>query len=142
MKMFPLLALLDSAITPVESKIHLASSNGETNPLEVFFEGGFEAWQARQSKKNFQRKYVVSLIALPETGQWLFAGCFSSHGCREMEVPNKYWYELTRRVGTSEMEGRLLVDFQRNGRQSYLNAETWAENMFVAGIRLEGGPIS
>jgi hypothetical protein len=74
MRLFDLLRTLDSEIDTVRCKIHLACSNGIDDPLQVFLAGKFDEWQAWQTKRNFERPLVLSLIALPQPAQWLFAG--------------------------------------------------------------------
>ena len=78
MKLFDLLQTLDSAIEPACCKVHLACRNGVENPLDIYFAGNFDEWQAWQSKQNFQRPLVISLIALPQPSQWLFVGVYDS----------------------------------------------------------------
>ena len=75
----------------------LARWNGIDDPLHVYFEGRFEEWQAEQTKKNFERPLVVSLIALPAPHSWLFAGVHDSQGCRWDATTRRADYNLTRR---------------------------------------------
>lgn len=63
---------------PAKSKLHLATPDGTDEPLDVFFAGDFEAWQSRQSKKNFEGDFIGSLIKLPGLDRWFFAGCCTS----------------------------------------------------------------
>lgn len=137
MKLFQLLTALDPSLQPRDCKIHLAVWNGIEDPLHVYFEGRFDEWQSWQTKKNFQRPRVVSLIALRGTHRWLFAGTHDSTGCEWVAREELFQYRLTRRQQTDELDGRLLVDFTRTGRQSYLRAENWVDVMQVAEIRAE-----
>ncbi|WP_345552549.1 hypothetical protein [Microbulbifer aestuariivivens] len=82
MKLFELLSLKFPELGHENCKIHLAVWNGEHNPIDVFLAGNFEEWQRWQSKRNFERKYIISLIQLPGIDRWLFAGCYRSLGCR------------------------------------------------------------
>lgn len=66
-------------IRPEDVKVHLAVWNGHDNPLDLYFDGSFQEWQEHQNKKNFQRKYILSLIRLAGENQWLFAGVYISH---------------------------------------------------------------
>lgn len=56
---------MDAEIVPRDTKVRLATWNGKENPLDVYLAGGFEDWQCRQARRNFERDFVVSLIALP-----------------------------------------------------------------------------
>ncbi|MCT8858062.1 hypothetical protein K5M76_22695 (plasmid) [Shewanella xiamenensis] len=71
MELFTFLKSVSDEIIPELSKIHLAGWNGSENPLDVFLAGEFEEWQSWQSKQNFNREYIVSLIQLPEPDTWL-----------------------------------------------------------------------
>ncbi len=136
MHLFHLLQSCDATITPARCKLHLACWNGSEDPLDVYFAGGFEAWQASQTKKNFGRELVVSLIALPEPNRWLFAGV---HRVLDVEqLPNtQFRYSTARCKVASEFDGRLVIAFRRSGRQSYLRAERWAADLVVAELRAE-----
>ena len=35
--------------------------------------GDFDEWQTWQTRRNFEREFVLSLIQLPERNKWLFA---------------------------------------------------------------------
>ena len=133
MKLFDLLQTLDSALDPTCCKVHLACWNSVENPLDIYLAGNFDEWQAWQSKQNFQRPLVLSLIALPQPSQWLFAGVYDSLGSQPGE--GGYRYELRRRSATDELDGRLIVAFSRPGRQSYLRGERWLDQLLISEIR-------
>ena len=80
MKLFELLTLKETLLSPSSCKVHLAVWNGEDNPLDVYLAGNFEDWQKWQSKKNFEKKYIVSLVQLPGSDRWLFVGAYYSLG--------------------------------------------------------------
>lgn len=137
MRLFQLLSLLDANVTPDQAKVHLAGWNGTDHPLDVYLAGKFEEWQRWQSKRNFGRKYVVSLIATEKPHRWLFAGV---HVSGEPEPKNggvEYRYPLEELASCTELNGRLIVAFERSGRQSYLDAENWADGLDVAELRPE-----
>jgi len=140
MKLFDLLRALDSEIDPARCKIHLACSNGINDPLEVFLAGDFDEWQSWQTKRNFERPLVLSLIALPQPAQWLFAGVHDAVGSEQGGCG--FRYELRRRDATDEFDGRLVVSFKRPGRQSYLLAERWATQLAIVEIKPERMRIS
>lgn len=137
MRAWDVLAALDHSLTPSQTKIHLAGHNGTENPLDVYRDGRFQKWQAGQSKKNFERPYVVSFIELPEAHQWMFAGAYSSEGCGKPNRDGWYTYALRERRQCKELDGKLVILFERPGRQSYLNAEKWIEQITLSYIRAE-----
>lgn len=137
MRLFQILQLLDDQVLPERCKVHLAGWNGKEDPLDEYLAGGFDDWQSWQTKKNFERPFVVSLIALPRTGDWLFAGVHNSEGCEWLEEHGMHRYRLSRRPGLNELDGRLVLRFERPGRQSYLLGENWSQAIEVAEIRPE-----
>jgi hypothetical protein len=143
MRAFDLLALSDRNLVPEKCKIHLATvpPSGE-NPLELFRAGQFEEWQRTQTKKNFPRDIVVALIDLPESHRWLFGGAYTVKGCAPANHRGKdvVRYDLRELASCRELKGRLVVAFRRPGRQSYLNAESWTNDLRVAEVLAE--PLS
>lgn len=137
MRIFDLLRLLEPLLTPQDTKIHLATSDGRENPLTLFQAGEFPEWQTRQTKKNFERPYVVALIALPQADHWLFGGAFAAEGCEWHEAISYHIYHLTELPACHELTGRLTACFRRPSRQSYLNAENWWEQIRLDAIREE-----
>mgnify|MGYP001469427237 CR=1 FL=1 len=70
-------------------KIHFAiGSKRKDEPKNEFILGTFEEWQQIQTKKNFNRKYVISLIWVEEN-KWMFAGVYEVNG----EPYNKHWFD-------------------------------------------------
>lgn len=134
MLLFEVLALHFPDIAPRRTKLHLATWNGEDNPLDVYFAGDFEEWQSRQAKKNFERDFIVSLIKLSGRDRWLFAGSYRSQGRSRVEHPTwPHWsYKTTEIEETSALSGRLVVGFKRSGRAAYLNADKWAPKLVVS----------
>ena len=134
MRIFDLLALMDSSVTPETTKVHLATWNGEDNPLDVYLSGKFEEWQRWQTNRNFQKPLVIALISLPAQNKWLFGGAYSSSGHEWLDNYKCYYYQLTELPACAEMNGRLIVHFERPGRQSYLNAERWNDKIMLSEI--------
>lgn len=129
-----LLRLMDPEVTADRSKVHLATWNGEEDPLDVYLQGRFDEWQKWQYRRNFGRGFVISLIKMSGVNRWLFAGVHNSNGC---EAPNErglHYYHLHERPGCAELHGRLVIEFARSGRQSYLNADGWVDRMYVGEI--------
>lgn len=137
MHLFQLLNSLDDKLTPKRCKLHLACWNGKDDPLNVYLAGKFDEWQEWQNRKNFEREIVVSLIALPRSERWLFAGTHDSLGGHWQAKHAGYRYELRRRPQTDELDGRLVVAFKRPGRQSYLLGDKWDKMLQVSEIRPE-----
>jgi hypothetical protein len=142
MLLFQLLQSLDADLAPSLCKIHLACWNGTEDPLDEYMAGTFDSWQANQSKRNFQRDFVISMIALPTPQRWLFAGAHNSDGCEWSEERGYFIYRLTRRPGPDELDGRLVVSFTRTGRASYLLGENCAPGIQLAELRPEKLTIS
>jgi hypothetical protein len=127
-------ALMDSEVTPRNTKIHLATWNGKQNPFDVYLAGEFDDWQRWQTKRNFERRFVMALIGLRGVERWLYAGIYESKGCDWIESDNMYYYRLQERASCSEFDGRLVAKFARPGRQSYLNMDKWADQVLVGEI--------
>ena len=142
MKLFQLINSLDPEISPTRSKIHLAVWTGHTNPLDHYFSGDFDEWQTWQKRQNFEREFVLSLIKLPEPSKWLFVGIFDSQSSVWDESEQFYIYSLYRRATLNELEGRLIVHYERKGRQSYRNAEMLIDAMTISEYRPEKMSIS
>lgn len=144
MLLFPTLRMFDGNITADQCKIHLASLNdiGE-KPLDVYFAGKFDEWESRQTRKNFELDWVVSLIQLPMPHRWLFAGVQDKIDFR----PNpgypsdgdkiKFLYTLKPHGATKSLTGRLVIAFDRSGRNSYRNAERCEKALEIVAYRAE-----
>jgi len=137
MKLFDLLGLLSPTLSAADCKLHMAVWNGEEHPLDVFLAGDFEEWQRWQSKRNFERRYVVSLISMPGTNNWLFGGLYERMGIEYKKEANYYYYDLEQVKDCAELAGRLVVKFGRKFRQSYLLADRWSESISVSELKPE-----
>lgn len=134
MELFKFINLIDERLKPETVKIHLAGWNGEDNPLDVYLAGDFEYWQSFQTKKNFEREYIVSLIQLPMQNQWLFAGSYTSCDVEYNEEFKCYKYKTRESLETQYLSGRLVVHFKRSGRASYLLADNWPNEFYISEI--------
>lgn len=134
MRVFDLIRLMDGSIKPEATKIHLATWNGEENPLDVYLAGRFPEWQSRQTKRNFEKPFVISLVALPAPNKWLFCGVHDAAGAEWNEQKSAYYYAMAERAACAPMTGRLVVHFARPGRQAYLHAERWADQLILSEI--------
>lgn len=135
MRIFDLLKLMEPTITPNDTKIHLATWNGEDNPLDVYLAGDFPEWQRWQTKRNFEKPFVVALIALPSPNKWLFGGAYTAAGCEDRQ--SNYYYQLSEITSCAEMNGRLVAHFERPGRQSYLKGDRWSDQILLSEILAE-----
>lgn len=135
MQLFQFLGALSPAVTPANSKVHLAVFNGSEDPMDVWQRGAFDDWQKWQTRQNFGRPHVVALISVKGTPHWLFAGCFSQHGCvQARHGSDTLWrYKLRRLTQYDNVAGRLIVEFQRRPteRQSYRNSDTFDDRLLV-----------
>lgn len=130
MLLFDLLRLQEPLLEPKKCKVHLAGWNGQENPLHVYLAGKFDAWQAWQTKKNFERQFVVSLIQTEHKKRWLYVGAYESLGSK----PNPkagVTYNLRPLPNSMDLAGRLVSTYERPGRQSYLNGESVASTCEV-----------
>lgn len=132
MLLFNLLQQLEPSLKPKDTKIHLARFNGSERPIDVFIEGRFDDWQSWQSRRNFSRRFVLSLIDVG-AGRWLYAGLFRSLGCEDDSHPVPHvMYNLERVESTDEFSGRLFVTSVYKERTSYLYGETLAEDLAIS----------
>ena len=123
-------------VIPTELKVHLAVWNGFHNPLDLYFDGSFKKWQECQNQRNFQRKYILSLIRLTGENLWLFAGIYISHEIYKTEN-NSHFYKTELTDIGEDLRGRLVVNYKRKGRHSYPNGESLEECAFVHEIKPE-----
>lgn len=136
MGLFRLLSAWDPDFEPAKCKVHLAGFNGEEHPLDRYREGRFDEWQSWQNRRNFERQFVVSLISMRQADRWLFAGLHEKHS-RDFLGPKKYYYHLQRRPGPNVFDGRLIVNYKRRSRASYLLGEEITEPIEILEIRPE-----
>lgn len=127
------------------TKVHLAQWNGRENPLDVFHEGQFERWQENQTQRNFQRRYVLSLIQTNRPDIWLFAGLWQRIGGPErraetwltslgQDAPECWVYNLAPVSGANSLSGRLHVRFEKSARANYRNMETLDDQIIVSSL--------
>ena len=133
MILFDVLRLHVPDLAPDRCKLHIATPSGDSDPLDVFFAGGFESWQSWQGKRNFERAYIVALIKLPGKDRWLFGGCFRKLGRSRIETPglHRWRYQTEEIEEAKSLAGRVVVGFRRSGRAAYLNAGRWAPRLEV-----------
>jgi hypothetical protein len=136
MKLFDILKLELPVLKPEECKLHLATVNvTQEDPLDVFLAGNFAEWQSWQNHKNFNRRYIVSLIKMQEHSKWLFAGVHFKQGCRFIKSEQGYHYQTEEVPELTALTGRLIIKFSRRGRNPYRIAENWAEQLHVSELK-------
>ena len=120
-------------------KIHFATDAKEKRkPYNEFLCGNFEKWQAFQTNKNFNRKYIVSLIYF-EKDVWMFAGVYQV--CGEPEKTNRdgieLWkYPLIATDTQQDMIGRAFFRFKKEFRASYPCLELVSNGIAVADMQI------
>lgn len=125
MLFFDLLRLQEPTLEPQKCKVHLAGWNGTEDPLQVYLAGKFDNWQSWQTKRNFERQFVVSLIQLKAKNRWLYVGSFESVGCSP-HIKSGVSYDLRPVPSSMGLAGRLVCNFERSGRQAYVFGESVA----------------
>lgn len=109
-------------------KVHLATGN----PLDAFFKGQFKEWQENQTRRNFNREMVVSLIEI-RRNKWLFAGVYRILSYKKL--PNtRIAYSTELIPGQEELIGRIVVQHKRAGQATYLKGKTDGGDFEVAEI--------
>lgn len=116
-------------------KLHLAiGPKDKKEPLYDLFKGKFKSWQEYQNRKNFERDYILSLIYYNQD-EWIFGGIYKQKDVKEVEDHYEYDTELldTRK----DLIGRLIIYYQRKGRQSYLMLEKYIDKLEILEILRE-----
>ncbi|AZZ37464.1 hypothetical protein CIK05_11890 [Bdellovibrio sp. qaytius] len=133
--LFNLLNIRLPDLKPSECKIHTAVWNGRDNPLDVYTSGKFEEWQNEQNQKNFNKPFIISLIQMSSDNKWLFAGVYHSLGYKQDPNDGGYIYETKEVENFSDLNGRIVIHFDRNFRASYLLAENHEKKLIVSEIK-------
>ena len=118
LKLFDILKFELPTLRPEDCKIHLAVSCLGNDPLDAFLAVKFPEWQSWQSKRNFQRSFIISLIQMRGCDRWLFAGVHSSQGCEWDDDEGRWHYKTTELPEFDVLTGRLVIQFSRSCRQS------------------------
>lgn len=127
-------------LTPETTKVHLAQINEyKEDPLVKFREETFDDWQCWQKRLEFSRRYVVSLIRVPGTETWLFAGAFEQLGnTGKQPYPDReelyYHYNLMKIPETEEYVGRMYVSFKNSARNFIRLGESIQDELVVSAI--------
>lgn len=118
-------------------KVHCGRGSTDTFlPLRLFLQdqGIFKIWQEEQTQKNFQRKYILSLIYWHKD-EWIFAGVYESISVKETpNGPSKFRYDTKLvNIGT-DLIGKMIIGFKKDFRASYLCLENYIDDMDVLEI--------
>jgi len=109
-------------------KVHCAI--GRTNildPMNAFTLGNFKEWQEHQTKKNFSRDYILSLIYIAKN-EWLFVGIYKSLSVKEHPTKDGFKYDTELTDIGKEYIGRAVISFKKEFRQSYLCLEKYIDD--------------
>lgn len=117
----------------------MARFNGRDKPLAEFISGTFDSWQAWQTRKNFERPFVLSVIQTDTPRRWLYAGLYRVSGstpdCRreDYKIPF-YRYNLSSVPEVGKYAGRMYLHSDYNSRSSYLTGERMAYDLSIEEI--------
>jgi len=137
LKLIQLLRL--AGINIEEYKIHCAIDTSKNNrPLDDFFAGKFKDYQEIQTKKNFNKPYILSLININDN-DWLFAGLWKVIGIEtdKYRLNNKYYfkYQTKELKGLDHLTGKAIISFKKDFRASYLIGKKYEELLFIKELR-------
>ncbi|HHB8459802.1 TPA: GIY-YIG nuclease family protein, partial [Klebsiella pneumoniae] len=140
MKLFDYLKMEFPGLTPEDTKVHLAQINDyKEDPLVKFRAETFDEWQCWQKRLEFNRRYVVSLIRIPGTETWLFAGAFQQKGnAGKKAYPGReelyYQYLLEKLPETEEYAGRMYISFKNTARNFIRLGESIQSELVISSI--------
>lgn len=121
---------------PNEYKFHAARWNGGDQPLDVYVRDKNEwfDWNTwRNSKNEFSRKYIFSLIDFyPENNMWLFGGIYEV--IKRNDVPDSHSYVIKELDEYSDYIGRLKIKLEKPSRGRAFYLEHHLEKMKVSEI--------
>lgn len=116
-------------------KIHFAIGASERlEPLYAYYRGEFKKWQENQTKKNFERDYILSLIHFAKD-EWLFAGIYKRIDIQYKS--NGFLYATELEDISNELIGRLVIKYKKSFRQSYTYLESCIEDFELVEILRE-----
>ncbi len=102
-----------------EYKAHFAiGGKGRDNdvPLRAFIRNEFKEGQEDQKLRNFEKKYIFSLIYYKK-GEWMFAGIYEVISSKEVKDRIRYETKLLDKY--EDLIGRLIIGYDKEFRQSY-----------------------
>lgn len=126
-----------------EYKVHMAiGSINKKEPFYAMLKNQFKEWQEYQNNKNFERKYIFSLIYY-KPNQWIFGGIYEKINVNKAfnEKKNKEYYKYKTVLTNIQKDliGKLIIKFNKDFRASYLLLEKHIGNFEI--IELLEKPI-
>ena len=131
-KLTDIIRLKEIKLNWKDYKVHFATGHNPT-PLEAFFAGNFEEWQADQTKRNFQCDMVLALIHI-SSDKWLYAGVYKILGVRSRGI-TKFRYKTELIPGQKDLIGRIVVSFNKDFRASYVWGHKYGDSLSVSEMR-------
>lgn len=117
-----------------EIKIHCATGSTDVfAPKKSFLNDKFKEWQEEQNQKNFERKYILSLIFW-DKDEWLFAGIYESLNVKQNDN-GRFVYETKLLDVANEFIGKTIFKFKKDFRNSYLCLENHIGNINLLEIK-------
>lgn len=114
-------------------KIHLATST-KNPPLEAFYQGKFKEWQEEQNNKNFHVGGMVVGLIYIHSDQWLFGGVYKILGITR-GTNTKYRYNSELIPGQEDLVGRIIVNYKREFRASYIYGSKYGHLLEISEIK-------
>ena len=120
-------------------KIHCAIDTSKNNrPLNDFFAGKFKDYQDLQTKKNFNKPNILSLIHL-QGDDWLFAGVWKVLGIENEKYKREgkqfIKYKTKELNGLEHLTGRAIINFEKNFRASYLIGKKYEDKLYIKELK-------
>ncbi len=119
-----------------ECKLHMAIGRfNKKEPLYKLIRNEFKEWQEYQNNKNFERKYIISLIYY-KPNYWIYGGIYE-----KLDVTKKYdkskekeyfSYKTILTELQKDLIGRLIIKFNKDFRASYLLLEKHINNFEIS----------
>lgn len=117
-------------------KVHLARGKESPFAFDAFLAGSFKEWQEYQNGRNFQCDTIISLIGLDGDDLWLFGGVYKVLGVTS-GTQSAYLYQTELLRGQDDLIGRIIVQYRRPSRTSYIWGHKYAQNLEVLEIKRE-----
>ncbi len=109
-------------------KVHCAIGRKNIfDPRDSFTLGNFKEWQEHQTKKNFARDYILSMVYTSKN-EWLFVGIYKSISVKEHPTKNGFKYDTELTDIGKEYIGKAVFSFKKEFRQSYLCLEKYIDD--------------
>lgn len=114
-----------------EIKVHLAISNrNRYEPLYAFINNEFKTWQEYQTKQNFNKRFILSLIYY-RPNDWLYAGVHENLGSKKIS-DRHFDYETNLLDIQKDLIGRLIITFPKKFRASYIHYSKYYKDFEIS----------